>query len=108
MLLRHPIQSTVLPRLHVSSRRPDGAREVFDRATGLRFEVYAPKVVDQFRAGHRAGCWYLRPVTVCDNGPRSPGFASARAAVSAIRDGHWGAMDRIRNRSFGGIPRVTW
>jgi hypothetical protein len=107
MLMRHPVQTTALPRLHVSPRRPDGARLVYDRATGEQYEVYAPRVMEQFRAGHLAGLWYLRPAEEHATGPRSQSFATARAAVDAIREGRWARSERPRKPARA-LPRVIW
>ena len=98
MLTSCPVRSPALPRLHVAPRTPDGTLAVYDRVSGEEIQVYAPRFKNQFRAGHRAGLWYLRPAKLVESGPHSQGFATARAAVEAIRDGRWALARAIGNR----------
>lgn len=78
-----------LPRLHVSPRRADGRLYIHDRLTGAELLVYTPAFRSQFRAGHRASRWYVRPADEVGLEPRSVGFATAREAVEAIARGAW-------------------
>ncbi len=78
-----------LPRLHVSPRRADGRLYIHDRLTGAELLVYTPVLNSQFRAGHRAGRWYVRPSDEVGVTPRSVGFTTAREAVEAIARGAW-------------------
>jgi hypothetical protein len=55
--------------------------------------VYSPRFVYQFRAGHHAGLWYLRPARDAGATPRSKGFHTAQAAVEALRGGVWRLPD---------------
>jgi hypothetical protein len=89
MLTLRPVFATSVPRHHVESRAADGSRLIHDRATSEQFVVYSPRFVDQFRAGHHAGLWYLRGSTDVGTTPRSAGFATLRAAVLALRTGDW-------------------
>jgi hypothetical protein len=107
MLTLRPVFATPVPRHHVEPRGPDGSRLVHDRATNERFVVYSPRLVHEFRAGHRAGLWYLRPIAELDTTPRSAGFPSAHAAVEALRAGTWRAS-RSRRQSAGKPCRVIW
>jgi hypothetical protein len=109
MLTLHPVFATPVPRHHVEPRCADGSRLVLDRATRERFIVYSPRYVAQFRAGHRAGRWYLRATSDSSNAPRSLGFATAGAAVEALRAGEWGtARSRPDHRLAGTRVRVIW
>jgi len=78
-----------LPRLHVSPRRADGRLYVHDRLTGSELVIYTPLFNSQFRSGHRAGRWYVRPANEVGLTPRSVGFATAREAVEAVARGAW-------------------
>lgn len=78
-----------LPRLHVSPRRADGRLYIHDRLTGAELLVYTPALNSQFRSGHRAGRWYVRPADEVGLSPRSVGFFTAREAVEAIARGAW-------------------
>ncbi len=89
MLRLAPISAAPLPRLHVEPRQADGRLQVFDRATGADVVVYTPSFMSQFRTGHRAGRWYVRPTTEVGSVPQSVGFATAREAVEAVRQGAW-------------------
>jgi hypothetical protein len=96
MLTLRPVFVLSVPRLHVEPRAPDGSFIVYDRATGQRLMVYSPRFVSQFRAGHRAGLWYTRPVTDVSAAPQSLGFRTRRAVVEALRAGRWALPDRAR------------
>ena len=107
MLSRQPVYSVPVPRFHIESRIVDASLLVGDRASGEQFRVYTPRFVSQFRAGHRAGFWYVRRTTDVEITPRSPGFVTARDAVEALRSGSWSlsapALDRRQ-----GTYRVYW
>jgi hypothetical protein len=82
---------------------------VHDRATSERFVVYSPRFVDEFRAGHHAGLWYLRATTNVGVTPQSAGFPTVRAAVDALRTGQWGPSHlRPDHRRPGKRCRVMW
>jgi hypothetical protein len=109
MLTLRPVFTTPVPRHHVESRAADGSRLVHDRATRERFVVYSPRFVHQFNAGHRAGLWYLRPSTDVEAIPRSVGFATARAAVEAVRAGDWRlSRSRLLRERPGKPCQVFW
>jgi hypothetical protein len=109
MLTLRPVSTMPVPRHHIESRAPDGSRLVHDRATSERFVVYSPRFDDQFKAGHRAGLWYLRPSTDVEATPRSVGFATALAAVEAVRAGEWKLFRARPDRDRPGKPcRVIW
>ncbi len=107
MLTRQPVYSAPVPRFHIESRVVDASLLVADRASGERFQVYTPRFVSQFRAGHRAGLWYVRRTTDVEITPRSPGFATARDAVEALRAGSWSLSAPSRERRRGSY-RVYW
>ena len=109
MLTLRPVFATPVPRHHVEPKAPDGSRLVHDRATSERFVVYSPRFVYQFRGGHHAGLWYLRPITDAGATPRSVGFPTARAAVEALRTGGWRLSRSRPYRDRAGKPcRVIW
>ncbi len=89
MLRQSPIDAFALPHLHVEPRQVGGGLRVLDRASGTRVLVYTPSYTSQFRAGHRAGRWYVRSLTHVGGQPQSLDFASARAAVEAVGRGAW-------------------
>ena len=98
MLTLRPVLATPLPRHHVEPRAVDGSRLVHDRATSERFVVYSPRFVEEFRAGHRAGLWYLRTTNDLGTIPQSMGFTTAGGTVNALRAGVWRVWRaRIRN-----------
>jgi hypothetical protein len=107
MLTLWPVFATPVPRLHVEPKAPDGRLIVYDRALGEQFAVYAPRFVSQFRGGHRAGQWYLRPVSDLGNTPRSRSFATARAAIEALTGGRWSLPSSPRYRPDPRL-RVIW
>lgn len=109
MLTLHPVFAIPVPRHHVEPRGPDGSRLVHDRATSELFVVYSPRFVDQFRAGHHSGLWYLRATSDVGATPRSVGFATARAAVEAVRAGQWKLANSHADQSHAGRRcRVIW
>ena len=85
MLTLRPVFATALPQLHIGPRRADGSMLVDDRASDRRFWVYTPRLNSQFRAGYRAGLWYLRTAGDVEPSPRSSGFPTASAAVATLR-----------------------
>lgn len=89
MLRLFPVEEAALPRLHVEPARADGDLRVYDRPTGHRLRIYTPRIDEQFRAGHRARRWYVRPAGDAAAEPRGPGFASAGAALDAVAAGRW-------------------
>ena len=109
MLTLRPVFTTPVPRHHVEPRAADGTLVVHDRATNEQFVVYSPRFVYQFRAGHHAGLWYLRPARDAGATPRSKAFHTAQAAVEALRGGVWRLQDakgRIARR--GTSCRISW
>jgi hypothetical protein len=109
MLTLLPVFTTPVPRHHIEPRAVDGSLMIHDRATSDQFVVYSPRFVSQFRAGHRAGLWYLRPATDVGVAPQSAGFRSAEAAVEALRGGAWrpqSAKTRVHDRAT--VCRVRW
>jgi hypothetical protein len=107
MLTMHPIQTTALLRFHVALKKPGGGSTVYDRALGEHFEVFTPRFGCEFRAGYHAGLWYVRRALEINSRPRSPGFATARAAIEALRDGHWSDSRFNLNRTTR-LARVSW
>ena len=99
MLTLRPVFATPIARHHVEPRSPDGTLTVHDRATNDRFLVYSPRFDHQFRAGHKAGKWYLRRLTDLGAAPRSPAFPAAAAAVKALQAGRWSIPAKTRYRS---------
>ena len=109
MLTLRPVFTTPVPRHHVEPRAADGALVVYDRATSEQFVVYSPRFVYQFRAGHHAGLWYLRPQRDAGATPRSKGFHTAQAAVDALRGGAWRLPDaKGRMARRGTSCRISW
>ena len=109
MLTLRPVFATPVPRHHVEPRAADGSRLVHDRATSERFVVYSPRFVYQFKAGNRAGLWYVRHITDVEDLPGSVGFPTARAAVEAVRAGNWRLVRSRPDRDRPGKPcRVIW
>lgn len=107
MLTLLPVFATPVPRLHVEPKAPDGRLIVYDRALGGQYVVYAPRFVSQFRGGHRAGQWYLRPVLDVGTVPRSVAFPTSRAAIEALKAGRWGLSSNPRYRPDPRL-RVIW
>lgn len=89
MLTLLPVHAAPLGRVHVGPKRPDGTLRVLDRPTGQMLLIYTPRFTAQFRAGHRAGRWYVRPALHVGAEPRSREFTSARSAVEAVEAGGW-------------------
>lgn len=85
MLTRQPISAAPIPRVHVGKRSADGSILVDDRALDRRFLVYTPRLESQFRAGYRAGLWYVRTPGDAEPSPRSPGFPDPVAAIDRLR-----------------------
>jgi hypothetical protein len=107
MLTLRPVLARSVPRHHVEPKAPDGVLIVHDRATSDQFVIYSPRFVPQFQAGHRAGKWYLRPLTDLGAAPCSPAFPAAGDAVNALRAGRWSIPAETRNRSRKRL-RVSW
>jgi hypothetical protein len=91
MLRTAPLGGFAPPRLHVEPRQADGGLRVLDRPSGTHVLVYTPRLASQFRAGHRAGRWYVRSLTHVGGAPQSLDFDTARAAVEAVGRGAWTA-----------------
>jgi hypothetical protein len=97
MLTRQPVFATSVPRLHVGRTGADGSILVDDRASDQRFLIYTPRLNSQFRAGYRAGLWYVRIPGDPEPSPRSPGFPTAVAAVETL-----GSPQGLRLRKAAG------
>jgi hypothetical protein len=89
MLSLQPVHALPLAKVHVRKRQTDGAVRVFDRPTGQELVVYTPRFTSQFRAGHRAGRWYVRPLIYVGVKPQSASFATAKTAIEAVSAGAW-------------------
>ncbi|WP_165253089.1 hypothetical protein [Paludisphaera soli] len=89
MLRVAPIDAASLPRVHVGLGQAAGALRVLDRSSGEEVLVYTPTFNAQFKAGHRAGRWYVRPALGVGGAPRSIAFATAREAVEAVAVDAW-------------------
>jgi hypothetical protein len=85
MLTRQPISAVPVPQVHIGPRGADGSILVDDRASVRRFLVYTPRLDSQFRAGYRAGLWYVRTSGDVEPLPRSRGFPTAVAAIATLR-----------------------
>ncbi|MFO0892135.1 MAG: hypothetical protein U0790_23730 [Isosphaeraceae bacterium] len=107
MLDRFPVAAAPLPRLHVERPGTAEGLRILDRPTGQRLTVYTPRFDSQFKAGHRSGRWYVRPVDDGGVEPRGPSFASAKAAVEAIAAGRWSFAALLAER-HGLRLRVIW
>jgi hypothetical protein len=102
-----PILAAPVPWLHVQPRLPDGTLRVLDRPTGRQLIIYTPQYTPQFRAGHRAQRWYVRPSAYVGCEPESPSFATARSAIEAVAAGRWSLASLMSLRA--GLPiRVIW
>ena len=107
MLTLLPVHATSVPRVHVEPRQPDGTLRVLDRFTGQQLIVYTPRFTQQFRAGHRSGRWYVRPVTHVGTDPTSRSFPTAWGAIEGVTAGRWS----LRSGSAKGPQerlRVIW
>jgi hypothetical protein len=89
MLSLRPVFASPVPRFHIEPKLPTGTLTVYDRSSNEYVHVYSPRFGCQFRAGYRAGQWYLRPMTDVGTSPRSLGFLTARAAIAALAAGSW-------------------
>jgi hypothetical protein len=107
MLTLLPVHATSVPRVHVEPRQPNGTLRVLDRPTGQQLIVYTPRFNQQFRAGHRSGRWYVRPVTYVGSDPQSSSFTTARAALEAVTAGRW-SLDSVTAHRAGLPLRVIW
>ncbi len=85
MLTRRPVFEAALPQLHVGGRVTDGSVLVDDRAAERRLRVYTPTLNSQFRAGYRAGLWYVRTPGDAEPSPRSAGYPTRAAALDSLR-----------------------
>jgi hypothetical protein len=108
MLTLLPIHAAAVSRVHVDKRQPDGTIRVFDRPTGQHLLVYSPRFTQQFRAGHRAGRWYVRPLIYVGVRPQSHAFATARGAIEAVSAGTWDLKAPVRNCRTPWPHRVIW
>jgi hypothetical protein len=106
MLTRQPVFAAAVPQLHVGPRGADGSMLVDDRASDRRFRVYTPRHDSQFRAGYRAGLWYVRTPGDIEPTPRSPGFPTAGAAVDMLRSSSRGLPPQTARP--GPRCRVIW
>jgi len=88
---------------------PTGTLSVYDRSSNEYFQVYSPRFECQFRAGYRAGQWYLRRMTDVAAVPRSTGFRTAREAIAALDAGLWRIAGPASHRGSTHTPiRVLW
>jgi hypothetical protein len=108
MLIQNPITHAPIPRMHLAPVKSVGTLIVHDRASGERFRIYTPKFESQFRAGHRYGFWYARPVNTTGAQPASRGFATARDAVDALRQGRWSLADPVDKTAPKSLVRIIW
>jgi hypothetical protein len=106
MLTRQPIFAASVPRLHVGPKGADGSMLVDDRASDRRFRIYTPRRNSEFRAGYRAGLWYVRNLGDVEAAPRSPGFPTPGAAVDTLRSSPRSLPPRSAYR--GPRCRVIW
>ncbi len=109
MLRLRPVFATPLPRFHIEPRLPTGTLTVYDRSSNEHVRVYSPRFAYQFRAGYRAGQWYLRRTMDVGTTPRSRGFRTAREAIAALGAGRWRipASEPHHSRSLKPL-RVLW
>jgi hypothetical protein len=106
MLTRQSIFAAPVPRLHVGPRGADGSMLVDDRASDRRFRVYTPRLDSQFRAGYRAGLWYVRTVGDVEATPRSPGFSTPAVAIDTLRSARRSVPPQTARQ--GTRCRVIW
>jgi hypothetical protein len=107
MLTLQPVHATSVPRVHVEPRQPDGTLRVLDRPTGEQLIVYTPRFTLQFRAGHRSGRWYVRPITHVGSDPRSLSYPTARGAIEAVTAGRW-SLGSCSAKGTDPRLRVIW
>jgi hypothetical protein len=105
MLTRQPIFAAPVPRVHVGPRAADGSILVDDRISDRKFLVYTPRLESQFRAGYRAGLWYVRTPGDAEPTPKGPGFPDAVAAIETLRSPRNPAPAA---ESFRARCRVIW
>lgn len=106
LLTRRPVFAAALPQLHLGGRAADGSIVVDDRAAERRVRVYTPRLNSQFRAGYRAGLWYVRTPGDVEPSPRSPGYPTRIAALDSLRSVPRG---RTSPSTRGKAPcRVIW
>jgi hypothetical protein len=109
LLTAHPVFASPVPRFHVQPRLPTGTLIVYDRSSNEHIQVYSPRFAYQFRAGYRAGQWYLRRMHDVATAPRSAGFRTARDAIAALEAGLWRIARPGPHDSQGRTPpRVLW
>ncbi len=108
MLTLLPVHDAPVNRVHVANRQPDGTLRVFDRPTGQHLLVYTPRFTEQFRAGHRASRWYVRPLIYVGVKPQSHGFATARGAIEAVSSGTWNLTAPVAKHRGPLALRVIW
>lgn len=89
MLRIAPVDSSALPRTHLSRQRALGTFRLHDRPSGDEVIVYTPMFRSQFNAGHRAGRWYVRSVTSVGGAPCSVAFTTAKEAIDAVGRDAW-------------------
>jgi hypothetical protein len=107
MLIQNPITHTPVPRMHLAPVKTAGTLIVHDRASGERFRIYTPKFEAQFRAGHRYGLWYACPANATGPQPASRGFANARDAVDALKQGLWSQTGPVA-KAPPPLLRIIW
>jgi hypothetical protein len=107
MLTRQPVNAAPVPRFHIAPRVVDASLLVADRASGEQFQVYTPRFIAQFRAGHRAGLWYVRHTRDLGVAPRSPGYATTRDAVEALHTASWN-LSTLAVDLRCGCCRILW
>jgi hypothetical protein len=105
MLRLAPVDGFAVPRLHVEPRHVGGGLRVLDRPSGTHVLVYTPRHAVQFRAGCRAGRWYVRSLTQVGGQPQSHDFDTARAAVEAVSRGAW-SLSAARPAPSAAVPRI--
>jgi hypothetical protein len=102
------VTSVALPTLHQGRRGPSGDLTILDRAGGETYVVYTPRFESQFRNGHRAGLWYLRPSNSVGAEPRSLGFKTLKAAVDALKASSWRLHAATSTHRPSSTFRVIW
>jgi hypothetical protein len=102
------VHAIPLAKVHVGRRQTDGALRVFDRPTGQELVVYTPRFTAQFRAGHRAGRWYVRPLIYVGVKPQSASFTTAKSAIEAVSAGAWNLTTPAATQPRRRPLRVIW